>query len=255
MSWIEITSAAPVLNTPNFSYVFGGDSGTSIPLDAFGHPQHFEFVALKKMRFKVVEEIGSYILQIQWPTYGNQPLYIDRRFCSPISRDSFPAPKKLSVHSILQHMETRVGTPYVWGGNWALGIPEMLLYYPPKKPLDSRMQTLWTFQGLDCSGLLFEATQGLTPRNTSHLLHVGRSLKTQEPLQPLDMIIYPGHVLFVRNETTIIESKSPFGVRICPLTQRMEEISAQRTLILDVNCTKLCNPFFTIRRLNLSFFS
>ena len=115
-------------------------------------------------------------------------------------------------------------------GNWARGVPEMLAYYPPQPPLDKKIETLWTLQGLDCSGLLFEATNGATPRNTSQLLKFGRSLLPSEQLKPLDMIIYPGHVLFVRDENTIIESKSPFGVRICSLIQRVKELSQTRQL-------------------------
>ena len=165
------------------------------------------------------------------PPIQRPRLYIDQRFCRS---SSFTNPPSLNNfrQNILHHMESRVGTPYVWGGNWASGVPEMLLYYPPQKPLDKQTEIFWTMQGLDCSGLLFEATQGATPRNTSHLLQFGRSLSPSEPLQPLDMIIYPGHVLFVRDENTIIESKSPFGVRICPLKERMEEISQTRKLLL-----------------------
>jgi len=223
MTWTQINTATPVLNTPDFEAVFGGPSGNAIPLNSFGHPKHFEFVALKGMRFEVVDQIGTYILQIRSPSYSDEPLYVDRRFCQPVD-EAAPPSLNLSAQAILERMETRVGAAYVWGGNWADGVPEMLLYYPPRSPLDQRTQTLWTLQGLDCSGLLYEATHGATPRNTSHLLRFGRTVLQTEPLQVLDMILYPGHVLFVRDQTTIIESKSPFGVRICSFEKRWNDI-------------------------------
>ncbi len=244
MSWIEITTPVPVLNTPHFTKVFGD----AIPLNPLGHPEHFEFVALKHMQFKVLDQIGTNILQIHWPQYSANALYLDRRFCQDIAQPCPPIPKDFSRRTLLTHMESRLGTPYVWGGNWAKGIPEMLLYYPSTKPLSKQMQTLWTLEGLDCSGLLFEATHGATPRNTSHLLQFGRALIPNEPLEPLDMILYPGHVLFVRDQTTIIESKSPFGVRICPLNERLAEIAQDRRFIYEWGPQVDGGSHFTIRR-------
>ncbi len=248
MYWIEVTTPTPVLNTPDFQSVFGGTSGNRIPLGSCGFPESFEFVALKHMRFEVLDQIGPHILQIQWPPYSVDPLYIDQRFCRPTVLSDSPSLTQFSATTILQHMESKVGTPYVWGGNWASGVPEMLIYYPPQKPLDKPTEILWTLKGLDCSGLLFEATAGTTPRNTSHLLQYGRSLSPSESLKPLDMIIYPGHVLFVRDKHTIIESKFPFGVRICPLKLRLDEISQTRNLVLGSYLPENKNSYFTIRR-------
>jgi hypothetical protein len=247
MEWIEIVKPCPVLNTPNFAAVF---SGNSLPLNETGHPHHFEFVALPGMRFPLLGELSTYIVQIEWPKYGVKPLYIDRRFTAPCS--TLPEPKKFtaSARDLLKHMESRVGVSYVWGGNWAGGISEMLSFYPPTETLEPRIEELWTFRGLDCSGLLFEASNGLTPRNTSHLLSVGKSLDCEDfsELRPMDLILYPGHVLFVRDAQTIIESKSPFGVRICSLVERLQEIQQERTYLK--NWTNMANPHshFTIRR-------
>ncbi len=247
MEWIEILKPCPVLNTPKFSAVF---SGNHLPLNEKGHPYHFEFVALPGMRFSLLQELPHYIVQIAWPKYGVKPLYIDRRFAASCS---IPSSKKEFIPSarhLLEHMEQRVGTSYVWGGNWATGIPEMLSFYPPKKELLPRTEELWTFRGLDCSGLLFEASNGLTPRNTSHLLKFGKSLRSENfsELLPMDLIVYPGHVLFVRDPLTIIESKSPFGVRICSLVERLKEIQQKRTYLKNWTPTANPNSHFTIRR-------
>ena len=54
---VEISSPAPVLNTSDFSFAFGGNTGSEIPINHQGHPYCFEFVALKGMVFQVVESI------------------------------------------------------------------------------------------------------------------------------------------------------------------------------------------------------
>ncbi len=226
--WFQLRRPAPILNTPEFRQLFGGASGVTIPVDSNGHPQHIESVALPGMAFAVLREMGD-ILEILWPEYGIEPLYIDRRFGALVHHKPTTRCAALPTASILlERMERRLGTPYVWGGNWAEGIPELLEYYPPRGRLDARTHQLWTMQGVDCSGLLFEASDGLTPRNTSALMEFGRKLSPEEPLEPLDLIVYPGHVLFVRDAKNIIESKSPMGVRLYPLMERLEELRRER---------------------------
>jgi hypothetical protein len=202
------------------------------------------------MRFPLLQELPSSIVQIGWPEYDVKPLYIDRRFTGPCLNPLQKREFTLSAQALLEHMERRVGVSYVWGGNWAEGISEMLDFYPPPKKLSPRMEELWTFRGLDCSGLLFEASNGLTPRNTSHLVHFGTSLDSEDfsELLPMDLILYPGHVLFVRDSETVIESKSPLGVRIYPLVERLQEIQRKRTYIKNWTRGIDPNSHFTIRR-------
>lgn len=248
MTWIETLFPAPILNTADFLSVFGGTDGQSIPLNQDGHPYHYEFIALQGMQFECIGKPAPFILEIRWPSYSFEPLFIDLRFCKIALKPSQYKQCSYTADYLLDHMESRIGTPYIWGGNYAFGIPSMLEYYPPKGKIDARTEELWTFRGLDCSGLLFEASYGTTPRNTSHLLKYGRSLRCNEEILPLDMIIYPGHVLFVRDKESIIESKSPFGVRICPLHQRLDEISQERTYVREWDASIDPNLHFTIRR-------
>jgi cell wall-associated NlpC family hydrolase len=150
---------------------------------------------------------------------------------------------------ILERMERRIGTPYVWGGNWGAGIPELVEYYPPKGPLDLKTQQLWIFQGVDCSGLLYEATRGATPRNTDQLVYFGKTLNSKQ-LEPLDMIVYPGHVLFVLDSHTIIESRfSKGGVILCDLPTRMQELLETRTQVPEWKPDLNSSKHFVIRRL------
>ncbi|HSX26669.1 MAG TPA: hypothetical protein VLE89_06655 [Chlamydiales bacterium] len=223
MKQIQTNQPTPILNTPDFSYAFGGKNGKEIPLDAKGHPFCFEFVALKGTPFTVEKEFSS-ILQVSCSFYPSSPLFLDRRFVTSYNAPFSPQLPEKKI--ILERMEKLTGTPYVWGGNWSPGIPEMLSYYPPKDLLDEKTKTYWSLAGVDCSGLLYQATGGATPRNTSQLIHYGKALKINDLPQPLDMIIYPGHVLFVLNANFSIESKFPFGVIQRPLKERLEELGS-----------------------------
>ena len=95
--------------------------------------------------------------------------------------------------------------------------------------------------GVDCSGLLYEATNGFTPRNTSALLHFGKNVsiagKSRQAitalLQPLDLLVWPGHVIIVIDGGNAIESRlvcqePDKGVRIRPLADAMSEIMKKR---------------------------
>lgn len=247
---IEILTPAPILNTTDFSFAFGGKSGSEIPLNEKGLPYSFEFVALKGMVFEVQESIArgsAEIYRIFCPFYPTQPLFLDSRFAKKTAGFS-PSKALPQPHIILSRMVEMTGTPYVWGGNWKAGIPELLAYYPSKKPIDDRTSILWTLSGVDCSGLLFEATEGATPRNTSELIRFGSPVPLASPLQPLDMIVYPGHVVFVKDKETTIESKFPFGVIQRDLSTRLWELEAKRKRL--ENWTQQLDPlkYYIIRR-------
>ncbi len=245
MEWFIADRPTPVLNTANFGLVFH----KTLPLNESGHPYHYEFIALPQMVFPIVKQISEWIFQIKWADYGSTHLYIDSRFGTISKQAPKPAPLKLpSREIILENMEQWIGAPYVWGGNWAAGIPELLTFYPPQTTLDERTKTLWTFRGLDCSGLLFQATNGVTPRNSSQLVNYGKAIQLKELGNPVDMIVYPGHVLFLRDPKTIIESKSPFGVRVCRLEDRLNELLAERNLVKEWTSDTDFQRSFILRR-------
>jgi hypothetical protein len=250
---IEIHTACPVLNTPDFLFAFGGNDGKTIPLDARGLPHLNEFIALKGMVFDVVEQVSSHIAQVNHPTYPGT-LFLDLRFTQPHASEGKEVRRLPPKQVILERMGKLLGTPYVWGGNWSQGIPEMLKLYPPQSDVDPAIQTLWTFSGVDCSGLLYETTEGATPRNTSGLIHFGAVVPIQglsiesiaQRLEPLDMILYKGHVLFVFDQHTTIESRFRFGVVQRDLRERLEEI-AQNKIPADIPGEN----HFIVRRLAL----
>lgn len=244
---IYAAKPTPVLNTPDFEFAFGGKTGTEIPLNERGLPFCFEFVALPGTLFQIVKQESPFVAQVLCPIYRPQtPLYIDLRFTKPGKEERVP--QTPSKETLLERMERRLGTPYVWGGNWGAGIPELIHYYPPKGQLDLHTQQLWILQGVDCSGLLYEASRGATPRNTGELVYYGKTLTTND-LQPLDMIVYPGHVLFVLDSHKVIESRFPKGVILSDLKTRLDELRQTRTQVPEWKSDLNPSKHFTIRRL------
>ncbi len=249
-SCIEIVEPAPVLNIPEFHAVFGHFSGDS---------KYIEFVALAGQTY-LVEEIyprhHHSIYKISLPSYET-PLFLDSRFTRPASNQALDKPQPDWKRSDLaRKMEQLLGSRYIWGGNWSLGISKMLHYYPPQKALDDATLALWTLRGVDCSGLLYEVTNGATPRNTNQLIHFGKALPIEgkspaeiaKELLPMDMVVWPGHVWFAFDSSHSIESKSPFGVIRRPLIERLEETCKERTGADGWSKTCDRNRNFTIRR-------
>jgi hypothetical protein len=121
----------------------------------------------------------------------------------------------------------------VWGGNYLKGIPEMLEFYKPSGTLSDEVLKRWTLKGVDCSGLLYEATGGYTPRNTNSLFSLGipvdiKGLSPDEiakKLKPLDIIVYKRHVLIVLNSREVIESAIPQGVHVKNLLSAIRTVS------------------------------
>ena len=108
----------------------------------------------------------------------------------------------------------------MWGGNYADGISKMLEYYPPKENVSENIKDLWKLRGLDCSGLLYQATDGCTLRNTSSLTTIGNVVEIKDKsaseitnlVLPLDLIVWNGHVVIVLDKETTIESTPAYGV-------------------------------------------
>lgn len=244
---IQIISPTPVLNTANFSIAFGGKTGHEIPLNEKGLAHYYEFVALKGAVFKVEETFETtHVYRVSCPFYPKKDLYIDRRFTKPTT--VFRTPQMPNAQLILERMKNMKGTAYIWGGNWSVGIPEMLQLYPPNKAIDPKSHILWTLKGVDCSGLLYEATDGASPRNTHQLVHYGNPVAHLSQLKPLDMIVYPGHVLFVFTQDSILESVFPYGVIERPLQEKLSELLKTRQLTDCWTPDFSSEKFFTLRR-------
>jgi cell wall-associated NlpC family hydrolase len=231
---------APVLNRADFKSIFGGRDGKTLRTDRCGQPRAVEYVAPKGTLFRIEEELpssGSTIFRVTTNEYPcpASGCYIDARSVKLYSSSPGEREKTLpSRDGILAALEGKAGTRYIWGGNVAAGVKELARWYPPSGTVDNG---LWQLAGLDCSGLLYEATGGFTPRNSSELVAYGRGIKiagknateTGAAVLPLDLIVWPGHVMIVLDQGRVIESrlvcgKPDEGVRIRPLREVLRDL-------------------------------
>ncbi|MDD3293266.1 MAG: peptidoglycan endopeptidase [Geobacteraceae bacterium] len=250
-AYAATVSHAPVLNTRDFRSVFGGKDSRTLAADSQGQIRALEFIALPGTSFRVEEVIAGSPAPVYRVTTDDYPYpsstgyFIDSRFVRT-SPTPFP-PRRKSLpdrEKILSRLASAVGTSYVWGGNWREGIREMLSFYPPRsdRPLDQLTESRWTMRGLDCSGLLYEATDGFTPRNTSSLVEFGDGVPIEgkgiqgiaASLRPLDLIAWKGHVIIVFDEKRVIESslahrRGKSGVAFRGLVETLKDITATRT--------------------------
>ncbi|CCB90193.1 C40 family peptidase [Simkania negevensis] len=260
MTYFVPKVSTPVLNQADFQSVFGGVSGT-LPFDQSNLVRAIEMIAFPGTVFEIVHEHLDHILQVRTAEYPTlNPLFVDRRFGTqktkrpPEREKNLPAPKE-----ILKRLKHQLGKPYIWGGNWGMGVPELLRYYPPKKILTPLESVSWTCQGVDCSGLLYEAVEGALPRNTQDLLFVGRPVPLEgvewenipSLLQPLDLIIWNGHMTIVYDNKSVIESKHEWGgVCMTDLQKRLRIIREEdKKIAADDPASVLQNrETFLVRR-------
>lgn len=219
-SFARAEKPTPVLSTADFPSVFGGADGKTVKKDTDGLIRELEFVALPGTVFEIegaVKGSGALIYKVRTAEYPAPPsgLYVDSRFVNVFASPPKPRIKKLPPRqTILTRMLRNEGAVYVWGANDSKGIPDLLRYYPPAGSLSPRERDLWTLKGLDCSGLLYEAADGVTPRNTSDLISFGKPVPVEglsareiaHRLEPLDLIVWKGHVIIVFDKTRTIES-------------------------------------------------
>lgn len=241
-------TSTPVLNTPDFTAVFGGSSGHDLKTDRCGQVRELEFIALPGSLFKILKKQHSGtadIYQVETDEYTAPPnvrLFVDGRFLKPAA--TAPAPRVPSLpqrEEIVSALRAAVGSSYVWGGNILSGVPELAEWFYRDIRADDRGRL--TLAGLDCSGLLYHATGGWTPRNTSQLIAFGKgvaiagkqSAEIAALLRPLDLIVWNGHVIIVLDRETAIESRlgcgkpGNGGVVTSQLSRRIAEIMRTRS--------------------------
>lgn len=252
----------PVLNTSDFESVFGGRNGTSVKLDSKGLIREMEFIAFPNTVFEILEIIpkGDHnifrIKTADYP-YTSADLFIDSRFVR--TTDSLPNDRNQILpdkQEILKKLNSLDGYGYMWGGNCGDGIEQLLEYYQPASELDNSTKNQWCLKGVDCSGLLYQASNGSTPRNTSSLINFGEGLDIQgmsaseiaSMLQPLDLIVWSGHVIIVDDENMVIESTGDAGVHKSDLLARLKSVMKERTPVNDWDSTSgkrfVCRRWF-----------
>jgi hypothetical protein len=260
--------STPVLNTDDFRSVFGGADGRTLKRDASGLVREVEFIAFPGTVFEIegsVKRSGVLIYKVRTAEYPSPPsgLYIDSRFVKVFSSPPRPRVKKLPPKKvILERMLKNQGAAYVWGANDPKGVPDLLRCYVPRGKISSWERDLWTLKGLDCSGLLYEATEGSTPRNTSDLVLFGKPVPIEgrtvqeiaRQLEPLDLIVWKGHVIIVLDKARTIESclscSAQGGVTVRQLEAVLKEVMSAR-VAADRYRSDIKNPF-VVRRWHYS---
>lgn len=238
----------PVLNTPDFNTVFGGIDGRNLKKDACGQLRSLEFIAMPETLFRIEDELnkdGRKIYRVttdDYPYPSKNGFFVESDFVRLYKDKPRERPRNLpSEDVILARLKSADNSRYVWGGNVAKGVQEMLERYPAGRNLPPVDRDILTMHGVDCSGLLYEATGGFTPRNTSSLVNYGSAVKISgkslrqisADLKPLDLIVWPGHVMIVIDGGKVIESrlvcsKPENGVRIRGINEALTEIMKKR---------------------------
>jgi hypothetical protein len=235
--YLIIKKPTPVLNISNFLSVFNKDKKT-LKIDHLGHTRELEFIALKDMVFEVIEKTNDlYIYKVKCSFYKSNNLYIDSRF-GFFSDSKIITDRKYNLipHKIIKKLNTCLNLPYIWGANYFKGCVDLLKYYPTILK-DKKDINRWIFKGLDCSGLLFDVTNGYLKRNTSDLLSYKEGLEIenlnpyeiQKKIKPLDLIVFKGHVVIILDSITTIESREKKGVYKENLIKRLNEIMNTKT--------------------------
>lgn len=256
----------PVVSSPNFAQIRGGSWPEYYGLWIWEEEmiRSLVAVALPRTVFTVFfqrPDTGSTIYGVYsreiMPPNGKRARYIDSRFVEfvkekPVERTITLLP----VEKIYENLLTTEGKRYVRGGTYAYGIPEMAAWYPHTPLIPTPLKQLRTLEGVDCSGLLYQATNGWTPRNTALLVDFwdplpieGKSVDEIIALvKPLDLIVRRGHIMIILNQNDVIESRYDYdtvtpwsqgGVRIRPLHEVLTETMKYRTPVSDYN-----NPIF-----------
>jgi hypothetical protein len=263
----------PVLNTPEFSSVFGARTVETDQSAAAGPMRSLEFIALPDTVFTVeavISQGAGTIYRVttdEYPYPSPDGYYIDSRFV----KTSVEKPPDRTKHLpdkrvIIAALSVSEGSAYLWGGNLREGIPQMINLYPPPATLTREERSRWILQGLDCSGLLYQATGGFTPRNTSALTTFGTSVPIAHlsvpqiiaAVEPLDIIVWPGHVIIVLDRNRVIESRLDYdeaqpgnqgGVRIRKIGAVLSDIMKNRVPVNSCN-TEITTVLkqFVIRR-------
>ena len=240
----------PVFHTPDITAIFGGKSSNALRLDSCGQIRELEFIAYPGTVFRVESATvrdGSIIYRVntdEYPYPTDKGYFIDSRFVKTVDRKPAARLRRLPPReTVLENLVAARGTAYVWGGNFRTGIPQMLDLYPsaPGHQLPSEITAHVQLQGVDCSGLLYEATGGYTPRNTSALITYGSAVhiagmngaRIMEKVAPLDLIVWNGHVMIILDRQRVIESRLDCtgkngGVQIRPLHELLNEIMRTR---------------------------
>lgn len=224
---------APVFNAPDLDIYYGQEiignerKYGRLKLDEWGqidevagHVFPGEILTVKEKVYNRVlgRDVYKVIGDNEFYQSEKTSYYVDGIFFNAdegVNSDRFPL---LSKEEVLANLEvfSSSNAPYVWGGMNLDGCPMVLDEYVFDFDTDLEMRKA-IGAGFDCSGMIYSAHKNPNgPRNTSQMVMAGRSIDIEGKsfdeilsiIQPLDIIVWRGHVLiFLRDDGTCVDSR------------------------------------------------
>ena len=237
----------PVFNTPDYPESFGCSDGMTLKLDNEGLFRDLEYIAFTGTVFTILKTLDRRdykIYNVVAEDYNYEAkLYIDSRFVNVSESKPHSHEKSLpSIKEKYDFLDKAIEAKYIWASNYIAGIDKLMEFYPPKSEISEEIKDKWIFRGCDCSGLMYEATNGWTERNTWKIINSGKPVdiegmsakEIKSKLKPLDAIVWNGHVIYVYDENTAIQSAlSRNGVIKTDLLETIEQTMIKRKPVND----------------------
>lgn len=250
MKYVTTKTYSPIFNIPDI-YKFLSEIDGELKTDKKGLVPEISFIASPGKEFEILEEIeqSSYTILKVKPVDSEKIYYIDSRFIEQSNGENNQR-GKLTKEEIIRNLKAMEGYPYEYGGAIANEVYKFESMYEI-----NGLNKKWKPKGLDCSGLIYQATNGLIPRSSNEIVEFGKGLDIEdreldeivEMIEPLDIIGYPGHVLIVIDKNSVMESSPKKGVRILQIESRMKALMKDRKPVNDAE-GKNKNKIFVIRR-------
>ncbi len=251
----------PVFNTPDLSQVFTYPMRWDPKNLAHGSRLNraIETGLHRGVLVKEVAWAGKDVVQIETNEYPSKtPIYTHRLFLRPTEDTTLRKIECPPLEEILKKLQNwgRKRIDYIWGGTFHNGIHRLAkLYSLPTGPKSKHekedwemTRKVWLQQGVDCTGLLYELTNGFTPRNSSDLVYFGEPVvgiegKTDAEiaalLLPGDIIALGGHLFIIEGKTIVDcrernDTKGDLGGFIrMDLLERLKDIRNRGRTALD----------------------
>ncbi len=248
--YVITNTYSPVFNKEDI-YKILSELPEEIQTDKKGLIPEIEYIAPPGTEFEISGKIPQKdftILKVR-PVGKDEIYYIDSRFLEP-GRKKYSG-EKLTEEEIIRNLKSMEGYPYEYGGSVANGVWKLQSMYE----IDG-LKEKWKPKGLDCSGLIFQATDGMTPRTSTEMVtEFGEGLEIEgkdseeilEMIKPLDIIGYPGHVFIALDKESVIESSPKKGVRILNTESRLKSLMKERKPVNAITSENKSKSF-VIRR-------
>lgn len=224
---------APVFNAPDLDIYYGQriveseKKYSSLKLDEWGqidevacHVFPREILSVKERIYNEVlgRDVYRVIGDNQFYQSEKTSYYVDSVFFELDDGENLGRFPLLSKEEVLANLQgfASSNASYIWGGMNSGGCPMILDKYVFDFATDLEMKKA-IGAGFDCSGLIYSAHRNPSaPRNTSQMVVAGSSIDIEgrsfdeilSMIQPLDIIVWRGHVLiFLKDDGTCVDSR------------------------------------------------